>query len=160
MPIFALDVLRVGSEGLGFLQTVVAAGAIPGSLAAARLTRTGHRGAQALLGAGTFGMLIIGFAWSTWYPLSLLLMFFMGLTSSFYMITISTVLQVTVPDGYRGRVMGLWSLTWSLVPLGGTIAGSIAEYAGAPTAVSLGGALVVVMAILIAMLVPRVRNLA
>ena len=160
LPIFARDILRVGSEGFGILQTAVAAGAILGSLAAARLGRSGHRGAQALAGAATFGMLIIAFAWSPWFPLSLILMFLMGTANSFYMITISTVLQVTVPDDYRGRVMGLWSLTWSLVPLGGAIGGSIAELAGTPVAVSLGGVLVTTMAILIAAFLPRVRNLA
>src|SRR5438093_635951 len=50
MPIFARDILRVGSEGFGFLQTAGAAGGILGSLAAARLARAGSRGRRALLG--------------------------------------------------------------------------------------------------------------
>jgi hypothetical protein len=65
-----------------------------------------------------------------------------------------------VPDEFRGRVMGLWSLTWSLVPLGGTIGGFIAEVAGAPVAVTIGGLLVTAMALVIAATLPRVRNLA
>jgi MFS family permease len=160
LPIFARDILHVGSEGFGLLQTAVASGAILGSLSAARLGRTGHRGVQVLVGAASFGLLIVAFAWSRWFPLSLGIMFLMGLCNSFYMITISTVLQITVPDEFRGRVMGLWSLTWSLVPLGGTIGGFIAEVAGAPVAVTIGGCLVTAMALVIASSLPKVRNLA
>jgi MFS family permease len=159
MPVFARDILRVGSEGLGFLQTAIGAGAILGSLAAAKQAQAGHRGLRALTGAAIFGGLIVAFAWSQSFPLSLGLMFLMGVASSFYMITISTTLQVLVPNEYRGRVMGLWSLTFSLVPLGGTIGGSIAEFVGVPAAVSLGGVLVTTMALLTGMLLPRVRNL-
>jgi MFS family permease len=160
LPVFARDILEVGSEGFGFLQTAVALGAILGSLAAARLGRSGHRGAQLLLGSAVFGLLIVTFAWSRWFPLSVAIMFLMGLANSFYMITINTVLQVMVPDDYRGRVMGLWSLTWSLVPLGGMIAGTITEHAGAPVAVTLGGVLVMAMAAAIAIRLPNVRQLA
>jgi len=159
MPVFARDILRVGSEGLGFLQTAIGAGAILGSLLAARQAQSGHRGVRALAGAATFGMLIVAFAWSQSFPLSLGLMFLMGVTSAFYMITISTTLQVMVPNEYRGRVMGLWSLTFSLVPLGGTIGGSIAEFIGVPAAVSLGGILVTTMAVATGLLLPRVRHL-
>jgi MFS family permease len=160
LPVFARDILEVGSEGFGFLQTAVALGAILGSLAAARLGRSGHRGVQLLLGSALFGLLIVAFAWSRWFPLSVVIMFLMGLANSFYMITINTVLQVMVPDDYRGRVMGLWSLTWSLVPLGGMIAGTITEHAGAPVAVTLGGVLVMAMAAAIAIRLPNVRQLA
>jgi MFS family permease len=160
LPVFARDILQVGSEGFGFLQTSGAVGAVLGSLAVAYLGRANRRGAQALLGAAAFGMLIMGFAWSPWYPLSVGLMFLMGFTNSLYMTTISTVLQMTVPDTYRGRVMALWSLTWSLVPLGGTVSGSIAEFAGAPVAVALGGALVAAVAAIMAVALPRVRRLA
>jgi len=160
LPVFARDILEVGSQGFGFLQTAVAVGAILGSLAAARFARSGHRGVQLLVASALFGLLIIAFAWSRWYALSVSIMFLMGLSNSFYMITINTTLQIAVPNEYRGRVMGLWSLTWSLVPLGGLIAGTITEYASAPVAVALGGTLVVAMAATIFIRVPRVRQLA
>jgi MFS family permease len=157
--VFARDILDIGSRGFGVLQTAIGAGAILGSLAAARQARMGHRGARALAGAVIFGVLIIGFAWSCSFPLSLALMFLMGVANSFYMITISTTLQILVPDEYRGRVMGLWSLTFSLVPLGGAIGGWIAESISVPGAVAAGGALVSAMAVAMALLVPRVRQI-
>jgi predicted MFS family arabinose efflux permease len=159
MPVFARDILDVGSEGFGVLQTSIGAGAIVGSLTAARQARMGRRGLRALAGGVAFGALIVAFALSSSFPLSLVLIFLMGLTNSYYMITISTTLQVLVPDDYRGRVMGLWSLTFSLVPLGGAIGGWLAESITVPGAVAIGGALVSIMAIAMAALAPRVRRL-
>ena len=43
MPIFARDILDVGSRGFGFLQSAVAAGAVLGSLLAARFARAPAR---------------------------------------------------------------------------------------------------------------------
>ena len=52
-----------------------------------------------------------------------------------------------VPDQLRGRVMGIYGMTWSLFPLGGMQAGAIAEYTSAPFAVALGGAAVILFAV-------------
>ncbi len=55
--------------------------------------------------------------------------------------------------------MGLYGLTWELMPVAGLIAGAIAEYAGAPAAVVVGGAFVAVMSLGIAMCSPNMRRL-
>jgi MFS family permease len=159
LPVFARDLLQVGSEGFGFMQAAVGAGAILGSLAAARWVHAGQRGQRALVGAALFGLLVIAFAWSRSFPLSLGVMGLIGLTNAFYMITISTTLQLLVPDPFRGRVMGLWSLSYTLPPLGGTFTGWMAESVGTPVAVSIGGLLVIGAALGVGMLRPRVRNL-
>jgi MFS family permease len=72
---------------------------------------------------------------------------------------INAILQLNLPDQLRGRVMGIYGLTWELMPVGGLIAGAIAEYAGAPAAVVLGGALVAVMALGIGIFSPNMRRL-
>jgi len=133
MPVFARTILDVGSQGFGFLQS---AG-----------------------GALTFGILVIFFALSKSYPFSLALAFFLGLSSQFYMTTINTILQVNLPDQLRGRVMGIFGLTWDLMPVGGMIAGAIAEFAGAPVAVAFGGLMVAAMAAFVAIALPNIRRL-
>ncbi len=55
--------------------------------------------------------------------------------------------------------MAVYGLTWSLMPLGGMIAGAIAEFAGAPVAVAICGSLVVAMALALPIAVPRIRQL-
>src|SRR5918996_300645 len=132
MPVFARDVLDVGSQGFGFLQSA---------------------------GGITFGLLLIIFALSNSYSLSLILACGLGIASQFYITTINAILQVNLPDQLRGRVMGIYGLTWELMPVGGLMAGAIAEYAGAPMAVVVGGAFVAATALGIAVFLPNMRRL-
>lgn len=159
MPVFARDILHVGSRGYGFLQTSTGAGALGGTLLVAYLAHSQRKGWQTIIGAVTFGTFLIGFALSPWYLLSLGLVFLMGLSNQLYLTSINTILQLRLPDGLRGRVMGVYGLTWDLMPLGGAISGTIAEYAGAPVAIAIGGFLVAVMALWVAVYLPQVRQL-
>jgi hypothetical protein len=75
------------------------------------------------------------------------------------MTTISTVLQIELPDELRGRVMGIYGLAWELMPVGGMIAGGLAEFAGAPMAVGFGGFMVAAMALFVTVRHPGIRRL-
>jgi MFS family permease len=159
MPVFARNVLNVGSQGFGFLQSFGGAGALVGVLAVAWFSHSRRKGLQALSVAMSFGGLLITFAASKSYALSLALAFALGTASQFYMTTISTVLQVNLPNQLRGRVMGIYGLAWELMPVGGMIAGTIAEFAGAPIAVGFGGFMVAAMALVITIFYPSIRRL-
>ena len=159
MPVFARDVLQVGSQGYGFLQSAGGAGALVGTIAVAYMAQSRRKVLQAILGASLFGLLLIVFAFSSWYPLSLTVAFILGLTSQFYMTTINMILQIHLPEQLRGRVMGIYGLTWDLMPVGGMVSGTIAEFAGAPVAVGIGGALVAGMALAVTAWMPRLRRL-
>ncbi len=159
MPVFARDILLVGSQGYGFLQSAGGGGALCGTLMVAYLAQSGKKVWQAILGAIVFGLLLITFSFSPWYYLSLAMAFLMGWASQFYVTTINTLLQLNVPEQLRGRVMGIYGLTWDLMPAGGAILGTIAEFAGAPIAVALGGFLVSGMALSVALYSPRLRQL-
>jgi MFS family permease len=160
MPVFARDILHVGSQGFGFLQSTAGIGALAGTLMVAYLAASRSKGWHAIIGAATFGILIIAFAFSRWYALSLALVFLTGLSNQVYMTTINTILQLNLPDQLRGRVMGIYGLTWDLMPVGGMISGTIAEFAGAPVAVAIGGFLVAAMALWVGAFLPRVRKIA
>jgi MFS family permease len=142
MPVFARDLLQVGSQGFGFLQTAGGAGALIGTLSVAVFSDTRRLPLQAARGATLFGVLLLVFAFSRLYPLSLALAFVLGMVSQFYITAINTVLQLNLPEQLRGRVMGVHGLTWDLMPVGGMIAGAIAEFAGAPAAVAVGAVFV------------------
>ncbi|HEY7714810.1 MAG TPA: MFS transporter [Candidatus Binatia bacterium] len=159
MPVFARNVLEVGSQGFGFLQSAGGAGALIGVLAVAWFSHSRAKGQHTLVGAVAFGMLLISFAISKSYPLSLTLAFALGVASQFYMTTISTILQINLPNELRGRVMGIYGLVWELMPVGGMIAGAVAELAGAPIAVAIGGFMVSAMAFLVAVFYPSIRRL-
>jgi MFS family permease len=159
MPVFARSVLDVGSKGFGFLQSAGGAGALIGVLLVAWFSHSRGKGLQAIVGATAFGLLLIVFAFSVSFPLSLIVAVALGVASQFYMTIISAILQVNLPNELRGRVMGIYGLTWELMPVGGMIAGAIAEFAGAPMAVGIGGFMVAAMAVAVALFLPNIRRL-
>jgi predicted MFS family arabinose efflux permease len=159
LPVLARQVLEVGSESYGLMQTATGVGGLVGALAAAQMARAGHKGRQALIGAVVFGCLLIALAFCPWYLVVCGLLFLVGSANQLYMTTTTTVLQLSIPNELRGRVMSIWGLTFSLIPTGGAISGAIAEHAGAPFALALGGALVIVTTLAVALALPRIRQL-
>lgn len=159
LPVFARDILQVGPQGFGLLEFAGGVGSIVGTFGVAAFARSRGNGWRVLIGAAVFGALIVGFAFSTSFGLSLALLALMGAANQVYMTVANTALQLSLPNEFRGRVMGVWGLTWSLMPLGGTVSGGIAEYAGAPVALAVGGVLVTLMALVVAAAMPRVRQL-
>jgi predicted MFS family arabinose efflux permease len=159
LPVFARDILHVGSEGYGLIQLVGGIGGIVGVLLAARLANSGRQGWLAIAGAFIYGILLVGFALSSWFGVTLVINGLISVAHQVYMTIINTVLLLIVANAYRGRVLGVYGLTWSLMPLGAAVTGTVAEYAGAPAAVALGGLLIAAVSVLVGLLAPRVREL-
>ena len=151
MPVFARDILKIGADGMGMLLGASAAGALIGTGLAAFWVRGRWTLLLVLGGAGLFGVSIIVFAFSELLWLSLAALFLSGAFNSLSQITNLTLLQSAVPEDLRGRVMGVFSLTYSLIPLGGLQVGALAEWFGAPMAVGIGGSIAVLFAIALAM---------
>jgi MFS family permease len=85
----------------------------------------------------------------------------MGACNSGYMISIQSSLQMLVPDRMRGRVMGFYGMTWSIMPLGGMQASALAGFSfiTVPFAIAIGGLFVAAFAIGPGLLNSKVRNL-
>jgi len=97
---------------------------------------------------GTYGVLIMVFAVSPWFLLSLVRQCAIGAAGIRYDTSQSTLLQTTVPDAVRRRVMGLYTFTLGLTPIGGSQLGVSAGLIGAPMAVGIGGALLTLSVLL------------
>ena len=159
LPIFARDVYQVGSEGYGSLIGISGIGAVVATVVIAMLGNYPHKGRLLLPGAVGFGLSLIAFALSPSFLLSMGIMFVAGLLNSFYMTTASASVQMIVPNQLRGRVMGVYGLTWSMLPLGGMVMGSLASLWSAPAAVVVGGMMVAGMALVLAATLPALRSL-
>jgi len=118
-----------------------------------------RKGYLLLGGATAFGTILALFGISRWFPISLGLLALSGITNALYMTTTMTLLQALVPDALRGRVMGVYGLTWSLMPLGGMQSGAVANFVGAPAAVMVAGLLVAGFALLVGARLPYIRDL-
>ncbi len=162
MPVFAVDILKVGAEGQGLMVSVSGIAALATSLWFGSRSRVYHQGFLMIGGAVLFGALIAAFALTARYvgsfPLALGILFFIGFANSTYMINVQGLLHSLVPDQMRGRVMGFFGMTWSVMPLGGLQAGALAGIVTASFAVAIGGLAVAAFAIGPALLNPRVRN--
>mgnify|MGYP002528227764 CR=1 FL=1 len=144
----------VGVGGLGGLLTTIWFGA-GGKVV--------NKGAFIIGGAVAFGLLVAAFAMAAQFIGSLYvvmaILFVMGACNSGYMISIQSSLQMLVPDRMRGRVMGFYGMTWSIMPLGGMQAGALASIITTPFAIAVGGLAVSAFAIGPALLNRGVRNL-
>jgi MFS family permease len=144
LPVIARDVLLVGPELLGLLVAADGLGALTGALAVAtRREMTAHR--QIFAGGSLMAAtLLIGFAFSPWFWLSLPLQFFIGVAESGFGTMQSTIVLLSAPDAARGRIMGILSVCIGAGPLGALWIGFAAGQFGAPIAVATGGAVALV----------------
>ncbi|MEE2656762.1 MAG: MFS transporter [Chloroflexota bacterium] len=159
LPIYATDILDVGPEGLGNMHAVGGIGAVAIIAIAAALSKSQRKGFYLIAGAMVFGISIILFAYSTNYYLSLLMLFVGGAAATFYMVLTQTTLQALVPDNIRGRVFSIYSLTWSLLPLGAFQAGLIADWINPQFAIALGGSIVALVALIVILTSHQVRTM-
>jgi MFS family permease len=151
MPSFATDVLHgfgTPAARLSLLMACQGLGAITGALVVATLGQFKHMGA-ALLGVQTMlGLLLAAFAMSRMLPLSLVLLFVAGM---FYMSTFSisfSLVQLTVPDELRGRVVSIYMVALrSGGPIGALTAGALADAFTAPTIMAMNGLILSLVAV-------------
>ncbi len=159
MVFFADEILGVGEVGFGLLEGAAGVGAILGTLSIIKIGAGRYRGVAILGGAAGFGVSVTAFAASTFMPLSMVTLFAAGFASGIYLNVGMTALQLQVPDELRGRVMGIWSMTWFLASVGGFFAGVAAELIGIQLTVALGGLSVAGFAALLFVLSSELRGL-
>ena len=73
----------------------------------------------------------------------------------------NTLLQMIAPDEMRGRVMGLYSMSFqAMMRLGGLQAGTVADWIGAGLSVAIGAGVSLVYGLFVALRYPRCANCA
>ena len=159
MPVFARDVLHRGAVGYGVLMTSVGVGAVTGALAVALLGRRLPPGRTLVAAGVSFGALLVAFALSRDYLLSVALLALTGGTMIVNNALANATIQTIVPDQLRGRVMGFYAFVFvGLAPIGSFAVGALAERIGTPPAVAAGGGLSALAVIVSAWLVPELSR--
>ena len=125
IAVFAEDVLDVGSVGFGFLASAVGYGSIIGALLAANLTRIKKRGQILVWTTFVYMALVTVFALSNNYALSFSLLVVAGIANSIYLMFNQVMLQLTVDDEYRGRVLSLYVMVSGLTPFSALAMGAL-----------------------------------
>ena len=148
LPVYTRDLLHAGPQVYGLLVSAFGVGSL---FSAAVLTRQLDR--WALRRSLLVGLLVSGvgmgcFAWSRAVWLSCAMGLLAGFGLILYVAATNTMIQHSLEDRFRGRVMSLYTLMLiGTAPLGALLLGAVAQRFGAPIATSLsaltllGGAL-------------------
>ena len=152
MPVIAKAMFEVGPCWLGMMWTSTGVGSLAGVFIAAALANPRLQHRLMVGGSVTLGFSMVLFAMSTMVilslALSLALLFVLGAGASAVNVATQANLQMMVPNDFRGRVLGIWSLVHTSVrPAGEMQLTGIAALVGAPIALALSGAMVVVFAV-------------
>jgi len=160
LPIFAQDILQVGSEGFGVLRAAPAVGAALTMIGSTRFPIHKFAGKKLLWAVFGFGISIIVFGLSTSFWLSVTALFALGALDGISMVIRQTILQLKTPDHMRGRVASVNSMfVGSSNELGAFESGATAKLMGTVTAVVFGGVMTLVTVGVTAIVSPTFRNL-
>ena len=160
LPVFAQDILEVGSKGFGVLRAAPAVGALITMLITAYLPISRRAGLKLLIAIFGFGLCIIVFGLSEIFWISVVALFFSGVTDGVSMVIRQTILQLKTPDHMRGRVSSVNSIfVGSSNELGALESGVAAKLLGPVTAVVFGGTMTLLTVLSMAFISPTFRKL-
>ncbi|RRR69320.1 MAG: MFS transporter [Candidatus Viridilinea halotolerans] len=143
LPVFARDVLGQGAMGLGMLSAASGLGALTAALILAQMSEQAPRGRLLTVAVLLYPAFMIAFTATRTFPIALALIACAGWAGVTTMALTNTLIQSIVPDELRGRVMSVFTLLlMGLSPMGGMVAGLIAELVGSAPLVVATSALI------------------
>ena len=158
-PVLAATTFHTGPSGLGLLYAAPAAGALLGSLFTGWIARARRPGLMVTGSVAAWGTLIALFGLVRSLPLALAILAFAGTADMMSSVFRHTILQLAVPDSWRGRVSALNGLTINGGPrLGDAESGAVAAISTPQISVVSGGLACVVGIALLAAFVPALTR--
>lgn len=156
-PALALDVFRVGPEGLGLLAAAPAAGALLAALLSGWVSAVRRIGLAVVVAVAVWGAAIALFGLSVFsFPLALVFLAIAGAADVLSAVFRSTIVQLGTPDELRGRVTSIHILVVTSGPrLGDIEAATVAAVIGPQLSVVSGGLLCVAGVVVVARLFPE-----
>jgi MFS family permease len=142
VPLVARDVLNQGAHGFGLLMSSLGAGAVAGAFGVALFRRAEPPlgflvAAGATLCGGLVALSLVG-----QFVLAAAVLALLGCCQILFTTGCNTTLQLTAPNELRGRVMGLYTVTFAgMTPFGSLLVGWVAEHQGVRAACAAGGAI-------------------
>jgi MFS family permease len=157
MPAYAAHVVHVDARGLGLLLAASGCGAIAGSLLTAIVQK--GRGfiwflSAVLMSAGT---IVLGCVHV--FAVALPVLVFIGLAVLSFAGSSNVLLQSLSPDDMRGRSISVFSMIiLGGIPAGSLLLGSLATFVGLEASLTIGGAIALVISVVIWTTNPDLRR--
>ena len=159
LPVISKTVYNAGSQGLGFMGTAAGLGALVGSLTIASLTHIRRKALLQLTMGVFFGLALIAFSFAPTLGVALVTLLFVGGTATFYQTLNNTLVMTSTDSEYQGRVMSVYMISMSLMPLSSLPVGIIVDHIGASETIRFAGLMVALTVGAITLLHPRYRRL-
>jgi MFS family permease len=159
MPVYVKTVFHGTAQLLGYMMAASAVGALLGTLILA--SRKSVHGLGKWLIASLFALSasLLVFSFSSLLLVSIMAIALGGFGSVMQMAASNTILQTIVDDDKRGRVASLFGMAFlGFIPLGGLVAGFLADHFGCPAVTVLCGLLALVMGFIAMAVMPRLRR--
>jgi MFS family permease len=160
LPIFAEDILHVGPQGLGALRAAPAVGAVLMSGMLALRPPPRRAGRLFLWAVALFGLMMIGFALSRWFWVSLAILAASGAADMLSVYFRSTLSQVLVPSNMLGRISAVNQIfVGSSNEIGAFESGVAAKLLGTVPSVVFGGVVTILVTAATGWRFPALRRL-
>jgi MFS family permease len=158
LPVFARYVLDAGAAGYGMLTSMAGLGALVAGLWVVSLGNYKRKGRLLIWSSFAWPASLLVLAMSTWYSVSLVLVFVAGLAQAIVWTVIATLILGHTAQPMRGRVMGLRTGVVISLPMGNFLAGALAERFGAPLAQGAYAVTALVVMLVIVLMAPNLRH--
>jgi MFS family permease len=158
MPVFADDVLKVGADGLGKLQSAAGIGATIISVILASMPNK-RRGMILLVASFFVGITMALFSFSSFWYLSLVAIFFMGIADTIRMTLGNTLLLYYARHEYWGRVVSVQAMIFGLSGIGALLASLMAEKVNVQWVTGGFAVALIVVSVALTAFTPRLRKL-
>ena len=160
LPIYAVEILQVGTVGFGCLRTAQTVGALVCTLALVRWPLARRAGVAMLGSVAFFGLATVVFGLSTSFVLSLVALVLMGAADAISVFIRALVIQIVPPDHMRGRVSAVNAVfIGASNELGAFESGLTAAWWGTVPAVVVGGLGTIAIALLFFWRFPQMKRL-
>ena len=136
-PIYVVKVFHGGPEILGILLAPFGVGGILGGVFTASIARFERRGVVQVISLLLLSLSLITFAFSTTLWVAMPILALAGFFEAIFLTTNQTLLQLSIPDELRGRVISIVNLSGTLSFLGGLVAGVGADLFGGPKIITI-----------------------
>jgi MFS family permease len=160
MPVLTREVLGRGEVAFGLLNAASGVGSMIGALLVAYLSTRPRRGRYLNLVNLALPLMLIALALSRSYVLSLAILVLVGMSHTPQLSLSNMLIQSQIPDEVRGRVMSVYTLLiFGAFPIGGLIAGALADAVGTPLALAFSAGAVLLVSLGARAIMPQIQKL-
>ena len=159
LPVYGRDVLDAGPSGYGLLAASLATGYLSGSILMTALGDLKRKAMWFLVTAAIWDIGAVAFGFSRILPISAAILFFMGVGGSMFVTLLITLIQQQTAHEMRGRVLGIYQIAFSAMPVGFIVGGALAQAISNEFALIFGALMGTPVILILFLRTPSLRSL-